>query len=453
VERAHLATAWRRWLIEFAVFGPPLVLVVSALTGRNAVGQAGRVASSIALALVSPGILRVLRDPARAPLAVATALLFLAMLPQPLTVLSAGHFDLAARGVREVLYGAIWCGSFWLAYVGARSPARMRLVVQRVDTLGTLIAALVYAALAATAMGARFGEIIDSPGEVRTFGPLGDATPYLLLFFIFREIIRRRWLRLSLFVAPFLVGVPRGATLAFAVGFGYLIATDVLRALRRASSRQLVRTLTVAAVVAIAFAGSLRFTDAGDKLVRRFASALAAGGAAALGDRLPSMRRAWGVFDAHPWIGIGPAGYQRHVSDLGLAIEPAESRRRLDPSRAGRPLELEIASAQNQGLQIAAESGAVGLLFYAAFCLVALRTVRRACRGGDRDATEFFRAIDVFVVAVLFGVQTTVWILDKASLGFLTFLLLGLALRQTVLVADRVARLRVGLLPDATAGG
>jgi hypothetical protein len=43
---------------------------------------------------------------------------------------------------------------------------------------------------------------------------------------------------------------------------------------------------------------------------------------------------------------------------------------------------------------------------------------------------QFFRAVEVFTVSVIVGVQTTVWILDKASLGFLTFLVLGLAARQ-----------------------
>ncbi|HZR84621.1 MAG TPA: O-antigen ligase family protein [Candidatus Binatia bacterium] len=423
------ATSRQRTLFDLATFGPPAMMAAFAFTAANVVGQAWRLVYAGLLLWLAPGCLRAIANLSETPLGIGVVVLFATMITAPVDSLLHGDGVLAVNGFREALYVAIWCSSFWLALTLVRTPSEMSWAIRRIDALGLLIAGSVYLSFAAQAVGLSFGEVIQSRGETRIFGLLGDATPFLLLFFLFREMIRGARARAALFAAPFLLGLPRGAILAFAIGLAYLATGDAIRFARRNAGRPAVRLLGTLLLVGASLVALLRFTGVGEMIRWRFELMAHSGISVALGDRLPSMRRAWGVFRENPVVGLGPGGYPRHVAELGLADEGPVSRR-IDPSAEDTARPREVPYAQNQILQIAAEGGAIGLFGYGTFAVLALRTVRSARRSRMRDEALFFRAVDVFWIAVLFGVQTTVWLLDKATLGFFVFLLLGLASRQ-----------------------
>jgi O-antigen ligase len=289
----------------------------------------------------------------------------------------------------------------------------------------------VWLAVVGHRLGFSLGEALDfQDGSVRLFGILGDNASHLLAFFVLYEGLRRRWLRFSFVLGPLLFGLPRGALVVLLAGVAWLLAGAVVRAVGRASLGALARALGAALIALGAAAALLLLTPLGPALAQRFDTTRRDIGL--LGDRQASFQRAWQTFREHPIAGVGLGGYLQQVEDSGLAHDPQGTRQRDEPIDARRRTP-EMGSAQNQLLQIAAESGSIGLLAYALFCTAALRTVLAATR---RRRGPLLAAACAYVVAVLLGLQTAVWLLDKSTVGALVFTLLGIAERGERLSAN-----------------
>ncbi|HLF57956.1 MAG TPA: O-antigen ligase family protein [Thermoanaerobaculia bacterium] len=107
-------------------------------------------------------------------------------------------------------------------------------------------------------------------------------------------------------------------------------------------------------------------------------------------------RAAWRMFLDHPWAGVGAGNYSARFAPYGdLVGSPAQDYD--DPGERHFP--------HSFVLEVAAESGVVGLALMAAIVAAALATVvrsaRRFERGGSRGAATLARALGIGLVAYL----------------------------------------------------
>ncbi|MEW6268683.1 MAG: O-antigen ligase family protein, partial [Thermodesulfobacteriota bacterium] len=218
----------------------------------------------------------------------------------------------------------------------------------------------------------------------------------------------------------------RGALVALFVGLlaaAVFEALEVLRRERRARGRA--RFLPILAGGAIVVA-SLFLSEPGRGLLERFGSIDALGEDPSSAARWRTVKLSWQLFAEHPLLGVGPGGYAVFVESEGLSWSHVDAE---DPRLPGtRRFNLEFTSAaQNQLSQLAAETGALGLVVFAVWCAVALRTLQRARASGDPQLATFFAGAELYVIAVVIGTQSTCYLMDKSSIAYLLFLVVGMA--------------------------
>jgi hypothetical protein len=424
--------------VAYAVFGPLAFLSAYYVGGSNGATQAGRVVTMLVLLALAEPFLTVLpRRSASTPFSLSL-LLFASWLVQPLAGLLAGDSPSALLAAREAFYAAIWCSSLWIVFLAIRGRDDLLLAIRLVDWLGIGVALSVYAAFVGLRFGVVLGDVQESEGALRVFGPLGDMVTYALLLFLFRELARGAWLRFAFFLPAFLFGRTRGALIALFVGLLAAGAFEVVRLARRqplGGGRGRIMPLLVGCALVVA---SLLFSAPGRGLLERFAHLDPYGEDSASAARRRSIRLSWELFAGHPVLGIGPGGYARYVEDQGLGWSHEDAG---DPSLPGtRRFNFEFSTAaQNQLSQLAAETGALGLVVFLAWSAVALRTLHRAAAIADPDVGPFFAGAELYAIAILVGTQSTCYLSDKSSIAYLLFLVIGLADR-VVPVAVRSPR-------------
>lgn len=416
----------RRIFIAYAIFGPLAFLSAYYVTGINDFAQLGRVATALVLLALAERFFRVLpRRSALAPFT-ATLLLCATWLVQPLSTLLLGSGTAGLLGLREALYTAIWLAGIWIAFLAIEERDDAVLAIRLLDWLGILIAASVYLALAAHRFGVTFGDVQESAYGLRVFGPLGDMVTYVLLLFLFRELARGAWPRFAIYLPAFLLGRTRGALGALLVGLLAAAALEAWRLVRRERAvRGRSRVLPLVTCGAIVLAG-LFFSEAGRGLLERFASIDVLGGDTSSAARWRTIELSWQLFAEHPLLGVGPGGYAAYVENEGLSWSYVDAEDPRLPGRRRFHLEFTTA-AQNQISQLAAETGALGLLAFLAWSAIALRTLHRAATSDDRELATFFAGAELYAIAILIGTQSTCYLMDKSSIAYLLLLTVGMA--------------------------
>lgn len=449
----RLAASGRRWpaahaaarrraarrpdlLLGFAVFAPLALVAAYNLTGENGLARGFRILAAGVVLWSAAGLWRTGRRLGLAHPYRATAALLVLFLIEPTWRLVTGDLEAALRGARFVLYMALWCSPLWLSFVAVGDAAALRRAVGRVDLLGVLVGGSVYLAAALHRIGVSFGDVVGGGGLPRVFGPFGDMVGYLLVFFALREIVRRSWGRFGFFLGALVLGRTRGVLIAFAVGLAAIAWASIRAAFRAGHGWELLRRFAAVAVGAALAAGVLAYSPVGRAYLERFGpwDALVETGFAG---RLRTFELSLELFRRHPWLGIGPEAFASLVEREDLAWSHED----LGQGR-GREGRLAYATtAQNQILQVAAESGIVGLLGFVLWAAVALRTTRRACEVPGAELRDFLIAVHGFAWAILVGLQSAVYLIDKSSIAALLMLLLGLASRVAISPAARPARL------------
>ncbi len=414
-------------LLGFAVFAPLAVVAGYDVSGDNGLVRGFRLLVAAIVAWRAGELWRTGRRLGLGHPFGATAALFALWLLEPTVRLLAGDLDAALRGARFVLYMALWCAPLWLAFLAVPDTRALRRAVARVDLLGLLVAGSVYLAALLGRFGIAFGDVVGGGDLARVFGPLGDMVGYLLLFFLLREVARRSWGRFALFLGALVLGRTRGVAIALAVGLAALAWTSLRAAFRAGRGWELVQRFAGVLAAASLVAGVLAYSSAGRAYLERFGSweVMAESGFAG---RLRTFDLGIELFRRHPWLGIGPEAFARVVEreDLSWSHEDLGGGR-------GREGRLAYAStAQNQVLQIAAESGLVGLVGFLLWAAVAVSTARRACELSEPALRDFLIAVHGFTCAILIGLQSAVYLIDKSSIAAFLMLLLGLAARAAL---------------------
>lgn len=281
-------------------------------------------------------------------------------------------------------------------------------------TMGYLAALSLCISVAFWALGLKFGEVQETDGIVRWFGPIGDEVSLILALFVLWEVASRHWVLAGLMVgAMFLTGT-RGAVLTLAVG-GFAVWW-----LAHGLSPILRKRVLVGLMMCCVSAGGVLVLDPG-AAVQRFTEASIVN--QGLGGRIELMSAAASMFADSPLTGVGFQGFRLLKPDYD------RGRERLDT-------EGEIGSnAANQYLQTAADGGFLAVLALLWLGRRALQMIASE-RVGPRGMQAL--AASGWLWGLLVGAQTVAWLVPSSLIAQLFWLVLGLA------VAGRAVSTRAG---------
>lgn len=349
------------------------------------------------------------RDIASQPITIATAVYLLIVIVSALVAADPARAD--ARAV-ELIKAAILYG---LGTALMRNRERARLGVHALLASATFISVLVTLQSLTGAFDNEFGglarvkqaQIYADVFQPRIAGPLGDPNffaqtlliplPVAVVFAWMSGSIRRRALFAAcagLIGTALLLSYSRGAMLAAAVmGFALLSVLHI----------SWKRTAAALAIGAIAF---LAVPDSVTRRIVTIEELLPAADApidpdSSFRERRLFMQTAWVMFADNPVTGVGAANYTTRYEQYA-AIAGSAARQYEDASALHFP--------HNLVLEVAAETGVVGLIAFAALAGFVLRSLVRARRGfqltGDREmeliSVAFIIAFVGYLISSLF---------------------------------------------------
>lgn len=349
------------------------------------------------------------RDIASHPVTIATAVYLLIVVVSTLFAADPARAD--ARVV-ELLKTSILYG---LGTALMRSRERARLGIYALLASATFVSALVTLQSLTGAYDNEFGglarikqaQIYADVFQPRIAGPLGDPNffaqalliplPVAAVFAWMPGSIRRRVLFASctgLIGTALLLSYSRGAMLAAAVmGLALLGVLHI----------SWKRTAVAVAIGAVAF---LALPDSVTQRIVTIEELLPAADApidpdSSFRERRLFMQTAWVMFADNPVTGVGAANYTTRYEQYA-AIAGSAARQYEDPSALHFP--------HNLVLEVAAETGVVGLIAFAALAGFVLRSLVRAWRGfqltGDREmeliSVAFIIAFVGYLISSLF---------------------------------------------------
>ncbi len=275
----------------------------------------------------------------------------------------------------------------------------------------------------AEGVGFRTGEVTEEGGgevrQARLAGPIGEKNRYaqIMLMLVPLGLMRAfgertRALRLAALACT--ASIALGFVLAFSRGgaFGLLCMIAVMAIMRIIDMRRL---LLVGAGVGLLLAAMPQYWNRLATVASTtslFSDEAAAGETAdgATKRRVTEMLAAVRVFVDHPVIGVGPGMFKSYSQEYGNR----DALRRIESGRRAHSLFLEIA----------AETGALGLALFLALIFVTLAGlayVRRTCQESDPDLANLATA---YLLALVCYLSTGIFL----HLAYMRYFFLVLAL-------------------------
>jgi hypothetical protein len=295
-------------------------------------------------------------------------------------------------------------GIFYLCFYSLRNPMSIVNSNRMLLLLGYLIGASVYISALLIQFGIPFGEVQETEFSVRYFGPLGDQVGFFIVFFCLREFIAGNLLRGLFFSGAIIATGTRGAILSLACGMAVC-----LFAKRRAvfSRKGWVLLAGLAGITTLLLASSIgqmtlgRFTDI-DVWEAGFTQ------------RRITMSLAMKVISENLMTGVGFSGFRHAV----LAYNPE--------GQFGQFAENFIVNTSNQYLQVLTDAGIIGLivfLFLMIQCFHVFKVAGKCAKGGLEVS---FVAGQAWLISLLIGNQSAVWIAHGSLISCLLWILLGM---------------------------
>lgn len=251
----------------------------------------------------------------------------------------------------------------------------------------------------------KMAQIVGGVREARLAGPLSDPNFYAqILVPLVPLALYRLWdepaAHLKLLAALGLAAVT--GALVFTYSRGGALAAGLALALAAVDKKiRLRQVLPCAALIALLllwapaeFGG--RLETLGRLLPEEDEEALTVSAESSIEQRKLLMRTAWEMFDAHPVLGVGAGNYSEHFDEYAAHVGSATSSYENFGDRR---------YPHNLFLEVAAETGVLGLLTFAATVggalLVALAAARRFRRAGDARAGGLAASIALALVAYM----------------------------------------------------
>ncbi len=274
---------------------------------------------------------------------------------------------------------------------------------------GYVISSIIYFNLILVPFRISIGEVQVTHGIVRSFGPIGDQIGFILLFFIFWELLQNNYFRALIIGGALLATGTRGVFLAAFVGSIALLIYIYKQHLL--SAKLVSKAIAFIAILAIIF-----FLNVGGMKSRFLNPLLFQSGFV---QRETTAATAVQVAKDNLLTGTGYSGF-RYIAYNYHA-------KKLFTERLGGFATNYIATTGNQYLQTLTDGGVLALLVFFMMVwefLYVLRTTSSEIHG--REA--FFRAGYIWLLSLLIGNQTATWLLPSSLISYLLWVILGITL-------------------------
>jgi len=280
-----------------------------------------------------------------------------------------------------------------------------------IEYLGYLVAITVYFNVIAVHLGFQFGEVQPAEGMIRYFGPIGDQVGFILLLFIYKQLIGGNVLG-----ALFLGGAVVATGTVGAIGT--LIVGLVIMAIHMHKETRLDRVIGIMAAVSFTgLFGLLFMLDFGSIQTR-----IIEGNVFQMSgiQRILTFKLAAQTFWENLFTGVGFTGFRYHAADFDAESVFIRGLSKFSP--------VYIASASNQFLQVATDGGLIALAAFSWLIITCLRTLRSTIQYTRDGLQELMRAGYVWLLSLVIGAHTAAWLLPGSLIGYLLWLILGVAL-------------------------
>lgn len=302
----------------------------------------------------------------------------------------------------------LWSSVFVSSYYLVNTPARAKQFFAALHGLGFLVTGSVYASLLLHQIGISFGEVLVYQEEgFRVFGPLGDQVGFLIVLFVYRNLIRRNWTMVAFHLGGLVLTGTRGAFLAFAVGLFILGLVNVGKLFSRSG-----RIATLSALMLALSVGAIFLSP-----INEFARSRALNWEALTQGvmlRAGSMTLGLLIFRDNLFTGVGFYGFTDAVWHYGPG------------GYFNVLIENYVAATANQYIQTGTDGGIPALALLIALLVVISRNMRTAVARAHEAFKHDMVAARVWLLAIILGNQTAVWLLPASLVGYFVFLLAGI---------------------------
>jgi O-antigen ligase len=322
-----------------------------------------------------------------------------------------------------------------------RDPRDARFVERALYVVAYVAAATIYLDVILLPYGIRLGELQgEYSGSLRSFGIAGDQVGFFLALFFLHSVLRRRPIPATFFLVAIVLTVGLGAMLTVGTGLAVIGLIAARRQVQGRAKRRIGARAVAGAVIALAVAAYL-----GAGLVRERLSGGDVFGSGSGLQRALTAAVAVDIVKQHPIGGIGFLGLMPASLQYG-SIAILRAGWEGDELPAGF-----VANAGNQYLESLVDGGVVALVGLLAMLVTFARLLRQSARRAPADVRPFLIAGFVWLVAMMIGNQTAVWLLPGSLLAFSVYLLVGAA--QGLEYANRRAALAGGAQPSPAGDG
>lgn len=372
-------------------------------------------------------------------------LLFAVLLVATLLVWPRAGFTQFYEQVKSLALCFIWSSPFFVLYFLISDRPELRFAYRALAITGLIVSLSVLADYVMwTRFGISFGEIVDSQGQLRAFGPLGDQVGFVIILFALRALQRRDWVALAFHTTAIVLTGTRGALLALVVGVLWLLV--VVPFSEPARSGQRIRTIVSTLVLSVVLVVSLLSTPLGESTYNRLfeGDALQSG----LLQRAGAMQLGVKIFGDNPLIGVGYLGFNSLSDEYGF----------WKYFKPGADVERSAYTANNQLIQTATDAGIFGTLAFLALFATIVRNCRRARMQASGEDRHELVSIESWLAAILIGNQAAVWLLPSAATGYFVFVAAAISERVAFFQAQRAVATREGditptaAMPQESAG-
>ena len=410
-DRAKAAVGQSRWhrrVVKSADLVGLLMVVMPILLGAYLTTEAPvlelamyGLCGLVALPFVGPFISSTARNSANLLL----LLLFGALTVSTVIVLVSGGSPNAWLALKGLVATVAWASVYVVAYSAVRTQEGVLRLVKWIFAVGVLITLTVYASRLFYV-----GEvIIDREGAIRAFGPLGDQVGFVVVLPALISLVSGRFLLFGVHLGALFLTSTRGAIACLALGvvvyFMLILSGSVSSARRRLAS----------AAAAVLIAVVIWVTPISAVLMGRLSSPTF---------RLQAIELGVEIVRQNPLVGVGFNGFDRS--------RPAVAEDWLTPAITANGL----SRASNQYVQTATDGGLPALLLLLLFSAIVIRNALSVMRAHGSTAELF--GCQLWLISMLIGNQTSLWLLSSTASGFFIFAVAGVTARsRDILLQDR----------------
>ncbi|GBC84982.1 hypothetical protein HRbin11_01422 [bacterium HR11] len=319
----------------------------------------------------------------------------------------------------------------FLTAQAVRTQVHVARAERYLDYAGYLVLATIYLNIWLIQIGKPLGEVQVQESVIRYFGPLGDQVGFLLIYFVYKQLLLRNFLRAWLFGTAIILTGTRGALISLVIGL-LVLAWHRRHYFGRGPARLILVVLGFFAALSVAV-----WFDLGGMLSRLLEGEVLKGGVM---QRWLTASIALRVFADNVLTGVGFTGFRYVALDYG-AVE-------LAIKELGGFAPNFVVTTGNQFLQVLTDGGIIALAIFIWMVVASGRTLQRAEVRASGEQGTSFAAGYLWLLSLAVGNQTAAWILPGSLISYLLWVLLGLAVavNQNRQLSGRMA------LTEAVAG-